>query len=375
MPEQAKLKVFLCHASQDKPIVRDVYQRLSTEGWIDPWLDEEKILAGQGWEYEIENAVESADVVIVLLSSVSVTKEGYIQKEIRYALDIALEKPEGTIFIIPVRLDECLVPRKIKQWQYVDCFPTKKFDDAYKKIFYSLKVRATTMGINTSESRLSKVDTITKEDPIDFGSNDVRRMPVYFLLECGDSMRGTPLESVEQGVQLISNELLNEPQAVESINISVITYSTYAQQIVPLAPIISFEMPSLTAGGIHNLGNALKFLCDCVNKDLAESTATKKGDHKARVFWITAHNPTDNWSAGLSYLNANGGKINGIVALAVGETVDITVPRHITPNVLLISDITPGVIRQFFKMISDPVKTASRPPGTNLLPPPFEVKL
>ena len=53
MPEQAKLKVFLCHASQDKPIVRDLYQRLSAEGWIGPWLDEEKLLPGQDWKWKL----------------------------------------------------------------------------------------------------------------------------------------------------------------------------------------------------------------------------------------------------------------------------------------------------------------------------------
>ncbi len=158
MPEQAKLKIFLCHASQDKPIVRDLYQRLSAERWIDPWLDEENILAGQEWEYEIEKAVESADVVIVLLSSVSVNKEGYIQKEIRYALDIALEKPEGTIFIIPLRLDNCAVPRKIKHWQYVDYFPSERLDWAYKKILDSLRARANGKGISAIPSRYTNTN-------------------------------------------------------------------------------------------------------------------------------------------------------------------------------------------------------------------------
>ena len=70
-----KLSVFLCHSSQDKPIVRELYQRLNAEGWIDPWLDEEKLLPGQDWDMEIEKAVEAADAVIVCFSSNSVTKE------------------------------------------------------------------------------------------------------------------------------------------------------------------------------------------------------------------------------------------------------------------------------------------------------------
>jgi hypothetical protein len=58
-----KLRVFLCHASQDKPIVRELYQRLNAECWIDPWLDEEKLLPGQDWDMEIERTVEAADAV------------------------------------------------------------------------------------------------------------------------------------------------------------------------------------------------------------------------------------------------------------------------------------------------------------------------
>jgi len=81
MPESRKLRVFLCHTSQDKPIVRELYQKLKAEGWIDPWLDEEKLLPGQKWQFEIPKAVEEAHAIIVCLSSVSVNKEGYIQKE------------------------------------------------------------------------------------------------------------------------------------------------------------------------------------------------------------------------------------------------------------------------------------------------------
>ena len=64
-----KLRVFLCHASQDKPAVRELYNALNREGWIDPWLDKAKILPGQDWELVIEKAVDDSDVVIVCLSN------------------------------------------------------------------------------------------------------------------------------------------------------------------------------------------------------------------------------------------------------------------------------------------------------------------
>ncbi len=106
---QRHLKVFLCHASADKPTVRELYHQLNAEGWIDAWLDEIKLLPGQEWDMEIEKAVEDADVVIVCISTRSVDKEGHVQKELRYVLNIADEKPEGSIFVIPLKLDDCIV--------------------------------------------------------------------------------------------------------------------------------------------------------------------------------------------------------------------------------------------------------------------------
>jgi hypothetical protein len=73
MPEaDRKLRVFLCHASQDKPAVRELSQRLKKEGWIDPWLDEEKLTFGQHWTTVIEDALHEADIVLSFLSRNSV---------------------------------------------------------------------------------------------------------------------------------------------------------------------------------------------------------------------------------------------------------------------------------------------------------------
>ena len=121
-----KLRVFLCHASQDKPIVRDLCQRLTDEGWIDPWLEEGKLLPGEDWRASIEEAVEVADLVIICLSNNSVNKEGFVQKELRYAREISLEKPEGSIFLIPVRFDECAIPRGLRFIQWTNYFGEDK---------------------------------------------------------------------------------------------------------------------------------------------------------------------------------------------------------------------------------------------------------
>ncbi len=137
-----RLHVFISYSSSDKNVVRDLYKKLLSESWIDPWLAEEKLYPGQDWSLEIEKAVKAAHVVIVCLSKNSVSKEGYIQKELRFALNIADEKPEGSIFIIPLRLDECDVPIRLKAWQFEDYFPSSRREWAYGRLIESLKIRA-----------------------------------------------------------------------------------------------------------------------------------------------------------------------------------------------------------------------------------------
>lgn len=139
MPRQ--LRVFLCHASQDKPAVRKIYTYLKQHG-IQPWLDQENLLPGQDWEIEIPKALFSSDVILVCLSKNSVNKEGYVQKEIAFALDKALEKPEGTIFIIPVKLEECDVPKRLSRYQWVDYYRM----DGRKRLLMGLTLRAQNLG-------------------------------------------------------------------------------------------------------------------------------------------------------------------------------------------------------------------------------------
>ena len=137
-----KLKVFLCHSKDDKAQVRELYRRLVGDGF-DAWLDEEKLIPGQDWDLEIRKAVRDSDVVVVCLSKGSVTKAGYIQKELRFALDVADEQPEGSIFIIPARLEDCEAPSRLSKWHWVNLFDEK----GYQQLKTSLEFRAKVLGI------------------------------------------------------------------------------------------------------------------------------------------------------------------------------------------------------------------------------------
>ena len=136
-----KLKVFLCHAVENKPIVQGLFNRLQDSGF-DPWVDNESLLIGSDWDLEIQKAMRSSDAVIVCLSKISIKKEGYVQKEIKYAQEILLEKPEGTIFLLPVQLEDCDIPFGLRDIHWGKYFEP----DGYEKIVKALKVRARQLG-------------------------------------------------------------------------------------------------------------------------------------------------------------------------------------------------------------------------------------
>jgi anti-anti-sigma factor len=139
--ERSPLVVFLCHSSGDKDAVRVLHGRLRAAR-ARPWLDEVDLVPGQVWEREIPAAVRRSDAVLVCLSAESVAKTGFLQKEIKFALDAAEEQSDDSIFIIPGRLETCDVPERLRRWQWVDLFAA----DGYDRLITALQARALALG-------------------------------------------------------------------------------------------------------------------------------------------------------------------------------------------------------------------------------------
>lgn len=136
-----RLKVFLCHARDDKEQVRKLYLRLLDLG-CQPWLDDESLLPGQNWDSEIRKAIRSSHVFLACLSARSVTKRGYVQREIKFALDVAEEIPEGSIFVIPIKLEPCDAPESLSRWHWIEAYK-----DGYGRLIASLAQQTLQLGL------------------------------------------------------------------------------------------------------------------------------------------------------------------------------------------------------------------------------------
>lgn len=115
--------IFIAYAAEDQVAAAALYLAFQRAGFK-PWMDSKKLLPGQNWARALEAAIETSDFCVPCFSTRSVDKRGGFQAEIRYALDCARRVPLEEIFLLPVRLDACRVPRSVqREWQYVDLFP------------------------------------------------------------------------------------------------------------------------------------------------------------------------------------------------------------------------------------------------------------
>jgi formylglycine-generating enzyme required for sulfatase activity len=127
MAETKPIQMFLCHASEDKAAVEAIYERLKALGY-QPWLDKRDLLPGQRWRSEIPKAIRASDYILIFLSNTSVAKRGYVQNEFKLALEVLREVPDGTIYAIPIRLDECPIPDQFGDLHWCNLFETDGFE-------------------------------------------------------------------------------------------------------------------------------------------------------------------------------------------------------------------------------------------------------
>jgi uncharacterized protein YegL len=207
-----------------------------------------------------------------------------------------------------------------------------------------------------------------------------RRLPVYLLLDTSGSMSGEPIQAVIQGLKALLAELRGDPMALETAHLSVITFNSNAQQIAPLTDLVSFQEPSLKAGGGTSLGAGLKLLEQCMNREVQKTTENQKGDWKPLIFLMTDGQPTDNWESAAKSLKQK--KPANIIACAAGTGADSSLLKQITEVVVKLDNLQPDTLKAFFKWVSSSIKITSQSvtqvmadAPINLPPPPPQITI
>jgi uncharacterized protein YegL len=185
----------------------------------------------------------------------------------------------------------------------------------------------------------------------------MRRLPVYLLLDCSGSMYGKTIEAVKNGVQVLVSTLRQDPYALETAYLSIITFDSSAKQVTPLTELSAFQQPTIEANGCTALGEALSLLATKVDQEVTKTTPEQKGDWKPLVFIMTDGVPTDDINKGLAEFKKR--KFGMVVACAAGQGADTNILKQITECVVQLDTADSTTIKSFFKWVSASVSAGS----------------
>ncbi len=207
-----------------------------------------------------------------------------------------------------------------------------------------------------------------------------RRLPVYLLIDSSGSMHGEPIHAVNVGISAMLSALRQDPYALESVHLSLITFDNTIKELLPLTPLDRAQVNDieLPRSGATHLGEALHFLADKVSQNVKKSSADQKGDFRPMLFIMTDGSPSDLMEFKLALPKVKQCNFAEIIACAAGPKANIDYLKQITDNVVKLDTMDSASFAPFFKWVSDSITAGSMSAGVDTpmddkLPPPPEV--
>lgn len=208
-----------------------------------------------------------------------------------------------------------------------------------------------------------------------------RRLPVYILIDTSGSMRGEPIESVKVGLEAMLSSLRQEPYALDTVNISIITFERGVKVLAPLTPLEDLQLPEIEcpeAGPTHT-GAALELLCKQVDAEVQLSTPERKGDWMPLLFLLTDGKPSDTQVYNKAISRIKTRHFASIVACAAGMHAKIEPLKLLTDQVFALDTLDSTSFKKFFQWVSASIEIGNKSIGTSneleLPPPPEEVNV
>lgn len=198
-------------------------------------------------------------------------------------------------------------------------------------------------------------------------SDYITRFPVYLLLDTSSSMSGEPIEAVRQGLKALLDDLRDDPKVADITYLSIITFDSSANQILPLTELGSVVEPILNVSGSTALDDAFRKLEQAFKSEVrAKGTDTQKADYKPLVILMTDGAPNDeSWKTYAKRLK--GSRVWYDILICGAEAMPGVLDeflnfcrRELTECVLKLDTTQPNAFKQFFKLVSQSIKIGSK---------------
>lgn len=208
-----------------------------------------------------------------------------------------------------------------------------------------------------------------------------RRLPVYLLLDTSGSMQGDPIEAVKVGLQTMLTALRQDPAALETVWLSIITFDSEVKQLMPLTELESFVLPhiAIPQSGATFLGKALDVLCTCYDKEVIKNTAEHKGDWMPLLFIMTDGSPSDIGLYREMITQVKMRHFGNIVACAAGSKAKESYLKELANTVVSLDTTDSHSFKLYFKWVSEAINIGNRSIGSSselvIPPPPKEINI
>lgn len=209
-----------------------------------------------------------------------------------------------------------------------------------------------------------------------------RRLPIYFLVDTSGSMRGEPIESVNIGLRSTMSALRQNPYALETVHLSIVTFDSEVKELLPLTAIEVASIPDIVCpqSGATLIGAGLEFIVDKVHREVRKSSAQAKGDWRPLLFVMTDGKPTDVLAFKEVVPKIKACSFGNIIACAAGPKADADSLKTFADKVVSLDTMDAHSFASFFQWVSTAVTAGSSSvgatsTGVELPPPPPEVQL